>query len=453
MEKMDLNVSHYTKEDMMKLLQLNDVTISKSAIESSANAEIKKHEKNKSIVDFYEAIKSHLIGTLSDTATPTYQVDVAKGVINPDLKNTITRFINIDSSSRMELFPNNLSSDSFTFELTEPLQNVLSMSLYSAEIPQSWYNNSVKKGTTAAVLYVTYSNGTQYKSIIQIPDGNYSPLGLVSTVESTINSLLTNIALSISYSATTGKCVFVFTSLIELPESTDILVQIVWFDSAFENEVMLQTRLNSSLGWMLGFREAITSSIWNNSTAVMVPSSIVNCSGTKYVILALNDYKTNRINRSMIGVNTHPHTTIRQTHMYNDKLSLFKTSTSRIRALHSNPRTMSDAMLQSINAVSSQVNVKNRFAQYESSDAFAKISVKQIDWNRYDTTGITVFDNNPGRLIVEAGGPLQLQSREYFGPVEITNLFVGLYDDKGNVLGLNGMDWSCTLAVKSLYQY
>ena len=31
--------------------------------------------------------------------------------------------------------------------------------------------------------------------------------------------------------------------------------------------------------------------------------------------------------------------------------------------------------------------------------------------------------------------------REYFGPVELENLSVALYDDKGNLLGLNGMEF------------
>ena len=43
--------------------------------------------------------------------------------------------------------------------------------------------------------------------------------------------------------------------------------------------------------------------------------------------------------------------------------------------------------------------------------------------------------------------------REYFGPVDLVNLYVALYDDKGNILGLNGMEWSCSLTVKCIYQY
>ena len=446
---MDLDVSHYSNEDMMTLLHLDPSTLTKSDIDSAVNAELKKHEHHPTVLEFYKSIKNHLLSTFSDKPSPTYQVDVAKGIINPDLKNTIVRFINIDSSARMELFPNNLTSDSYTFELTEPLQNVLSMSLYSLELPQSWYTNSVWKGTTAFIMYITTSKGqTVYN--VSIPDGNYSTMGIVSTVEDSINALIKpSISVAMSLSPINGKCVMTFTS------TDDILVQITWFDSAFEYENMQETRSNSSLGWMLGFRESISTSISinNTSTFVLYASSIVDTSGTKYIIIALNDYKTNRINRSLIGVNTHPHITIRKPHVFDESLSIFKTATSRIRAIHASPRTMPDYKLQSINAISAQVNVKNRFAQYESSDAFAKVPVKKLDWNKTDNGNIVMLDGNPGRLIVESGGPLQLQTREYFGPVEITNLMVELYDDKGKLLGLNGMDWSMTLAVKSLYQY
>lgn len=448
---MDLDVSHYTPEDMMSLLGLDPLTLSRDTIENAVQSKLSKPGLRPEVIEFYKDMERRLSDTLPPTPTPTYQVDTAPGVLNPDLKNTVTRFINIDSSSRMELFPNNLSSDSFTFELTEPLQNVLSMSLYSVEIPQSWYNITAKKGTSAFIMYTTIELN-QTTSVIVVPDGNYSTLGILSTVQTAIAAQLpSSVTVTVDYSPTSGKCEFHF----QMNSPEQLLVQMVWFDSSFQYESMLETRVNSSLGWMLGFREAVSTSVWNaaQSVAVMQASSIVDPSGTKYVVLALNDYKTNRINRSMLGVNTHPHTLIKKTQVYQDGLSQFKTSTSRLRYLHASPRTVPDTTLQSINAISSQVNMKNRFAAYESSDAFAKIPLKKTDWNKMDTSGITITDNNPARLIVEAGGPLQMQSREYFGPVEITNLMVELYDDKGNLLGLNGMDWSCTLVVKSLYQY
>ena len=60
---------------------------------------------------------------------------------------------------------------------------------------------------------------------------------------------------------------------------------------------------------------------------------------------------------------------------------------------------------------------------------------------------------NTGNVYVEFGGSLQDNKRVYFGPVNIERMRITLYDDKGNVLNLNGGDWSVTLMSENLYQY
>ena len=58
-----------------------------------------------------------------------------------------------------------------------------------------------------------------------------------------------------------------------------------------------------------------------------------------------------------------------------------------------------------------------------------------------------------GETYVEFGGTLQDHKRTYFGPVNIERFRVKLMDDKGNVVNLNGADWSFTLISDNLYQY
>jgi hypothetical protein len=125
-----------------------------------------------------------------------------------------------------------------------------------------------------------------------------------------------------------------------------------------------------------------------------------------------------------------------------------------VNAISTDPRQLTTKQLYTINAISNQVTVNQRFLSYDSSETFAKIPIKKLDWAKYESgKGLTVIDNAPSKLIIADGGPLQLQTREYFGPVDIVSLTVGLYDDKGKLLGLNGMDWSFTLVVKCIYQY
>ena len=130
-----------------------------------------------------------------------------------------------------------------------------------------------------------------------------------------------------------------------------------------------------------------------------------------------------------------------------------KVSPTKVNALPSNPRNLTSKQIYTINAITEQTVPNNLIMGYDSSNGFAKIAVKRTDWGKTDSVGKTVILDVPNKLFVENGGPLQLQSREYFGPVDIYSLSVALYDDKGNLLGLNGMDWSFSLLAKCIYQY
>ena len=58
-----------------------------------------------------------------------------------------------------------------------------------------------------------------------------------------------------------------------------------------------------------------------------------------------------------------------------------------------------------------------------------------------------------GEGLVEFSGPIQVNERIYFGPVNIERLRIRLLNDKGHLLNLNGRDWSFTLQAELLYQY
>ena len=63
-------------------------------------------------------------------------------------------------------------------------------------------------------------------------------------------------------------------------------------------------------------------------------------------------------------------------------------------------------------------------------------------------TGLVVGDS-----LIEFSGPIQINERNYFGPVDIDKFRIQLLDDKGNVMNLNGMDWSFSIITEHLYQY
>jgi len=160
-------------------------------------------------------------------------------MINPDIKSTLSRLINIDSAYRSTITANN-TADSFVFELSEPLLNVVSLSLYSLEVPQSWYTISQTKGTSNFIFYLLDSTQTSttyipitYKLLITIPDGNYTTehfcnAVLTAITEALLANNITDISLDTftnSFDHNKGIFTFKFTST-----NPNYVIQFIWYD-------------------------------------------------------------------------------------------------------------------------------------------------------------------------------------------------------------------------------
>jgi hypothetical protein len=142
------------------------------------------------------------------------QLDYAKGVLNPLLKQTIKRIISIDSQYRET---KDLLSTEFTFNLSEPLRDVVALRLYSVQIPFTWYT----VGNNYGANYV-YLKGNapgidtgDFDYQIEIAPGNYTNQTLVDEIQSQIpivRSLYTDISFgltSISYDPNACKSTFI----------------------------------------------------------------------------------------------------------------------------------------------------------------------------------------------------------------------------------------------------
>jgi hypothetical protein len=111
--------------------------------------------------------------------------------LNPLLKQSIKRIICIDSQYRdVSIYPN---TNNFSFDLSEPLRDVVSLKLYSIQIPYTWYTISKSYGSNFFYLKGQtdgINNGLHdYK--IEIPAGNYTSDTLVKALNDTgIKSLL-----------------------------------------------------------------------------------------------------------------------------------------------------------------------------------------------------------------------------------------------------------------------
>jgi len=219
--------------------------------------------------------------------------------------------------------------------------------------------------------------------------------------------------------------------------------------------------------------------------------AILDLNGTKYLILAIDDYNQNHVNNSLVSISQFSNTLkIPSYYSYDlsytcitpaqqmailqqqggslEQLVAQVTASSIVDAQTNNPtnglliagkyerdytstqqilpdqpRTLTQAQIYTINQINKNGNnITNYLSKAPtSSDILAVLPVKT-------STGVPT-----GSLLVEFSGSLQDNIRTYFGPVNIERMAVKLLDDKGNVLNLNGNDWCVTLVCECLYQY
>ena len=444
--------------------------------------------------------------------TDTYNLPVKQDSLNPNLKNTIKRFINLDSQFRQYTSGIDSISTDYTCDLSDTLKNTINLSLYSYQISFSWYAIDNAYGNTCFWIYDIATNNTV---AISVPAGNYSQIGFTDILNSSFTLAgFSNFSTDpVNYNSNSGIITLnlyggewidplnpsggvVFT----ITEST----QIIFYDFSGTLRCNINcfsknnSYFNNTLGWLMGYRLPYLYVDPSGNEA----SSILDLTGTKYLILVIDDYNQNHVNNSLVSISQFnntikipsyptdiPYVCIPPSQQTNNLTELvtgvtldslfsnqsfnaengsfnptssssYFTTVSNVNglliggkyqqeytgtkiALPSAPRTLTNAQLQSINSIN---NNNNNLTNYlskapTSSDILAILPVKT-------STGVPT-----GSLLVEFSGSLQDNIRTYFGPVNIERMAIKLLDDKGNVLNLNGNDWCVTLIAECLYQY
>jgi hypothetical protein len=397
----------------------------------------------------------------------TFDVPIVQGSLNPTLKNTISRFVNLDSQFRP--YSNNTisSSTNYNITLSDQLTNTLSLRLYSYEIPFTWYVFDHSRGNTC--MWVQLADGSAIK--ISINPGNYSPADFViemnrAFADAGIQHTLGNPVECVSYSTNTGKISIDLNADDYMYASGIVSITSLLFHSntlTCTDELGNNTNyINRSLGWCMGFRET-SASLFADGTA-NVGESVADFFGTKYIIMALDDFNQNRINNGLVTITEPSSGEIKLPEYYSTDMPEYvipanseiaessstdliagkqsTTYTATQQLAPSAPRTLTNAQLYTINEINknraNNTNLKSRAPT--NSDIMAIIPLKR-----------TSFD--VGGVITELSGSLQDNPRTYFGPVNIDKMHVKLLDDHGNVLNMNGGEWCTTLIATCLYQY
>ena len=232
MSELDFNVNNYTISELLGIIELDDPT--SDDIINKTNYYIKDFSKKQKpeLVNFFQSIQTKLLQYMNQLETDAsetdakyskqteewikyealpqdnsvqkdkitdriqkidvyennhvpmnreqlgvnnnFQVPVVQDTLNPNLENITSRFINLDSQFRQSSGGSETMATDYTMDLSDPLTNVLSLRLYSIQIPYTWYTIDYIYGNTCFWVTNTGSSGTNTFKIF-IEPGNYSP--------------------------------------------------------------------------------------------------------------------------------------------------------------------------------------------------------------------------------------------------------------------------------------
>jgi hypothetical protein len=384
-----------------------------------------------------------------------------QGTINPNLKTQVERVVIVDSQYRTNIFPwaakdqtkPSFNTD-FTITLSEQLSNVTEITMESVNIPKSWYNFSSFIGNTCFEVQGIDSSGQLQEppSLIYIPDGNYEMNDLMTHLNNIAFDVSTNpIDLSFNYDSITNKCSF----SCNISDNSLNGYRITFFkpggflDVSGECHFCTTTSFsNNNFGWSTGWRitpdasGVVSFDILNQKK--IKAHAVPQIESISSLIIILDDYNKNRLNTGIIGASqqntklsfpSYRNETVADLSsclQVNDKKIQFYTKVA--------PRKLTQAQIYTINSIMiDRLKSKQRNTAPTTSDALCVIPIS------------SAIENNEN--IVLMSNQLSTNKREYFGPVDIERLRARLTDDNGNIVNLNGRDWSFTLRVKQLYQY
>lgn len=371
----------------------------------------------------------------------TYQVPVIQDVLNPNLKNITTRMVCADSQYRQNILPYSVGDPTspayntdYTFNLSEQLKNVISLKLYSVQIPTSWYAFDQASGNICFEYTVT---ATSITTTYSITPGNYSADQLKTAL---IALNIPNLTIAIQP----------YSNLFTFKSTTAASLTFYKENGMSDcsgNNCGLGPRINQNLGWNLGFRQEprLPPDTNAGNIVIQLPAGTLvtadvqpDTYGPKYFILTVDDYNHNHLNNGLVNIaNTSNKLSLPSYYNVSD----ISCNISPVLLAKSSPRTLTQAQLYSVNEIIiNRKQASNRLAGPTTSDVLALIPLR----------GVTSLRPDP---YIEFGPTLQSNERTYFGPVNIDRLRVRLLDDKGNLVNLHDHDWSFTLMVDQQYQY
>ena len=287
-----------------------------------------------------------------------FPTNIARSNLNNLKRKTITQTVILNSLFR-EDYENTISTD-FSLVLPYQFKNVLSVRLSSIQLPNVLYCFSTAKMNN--IFYVSENGvGVNASGPVLLPDGNYTLLELATALEDAINDQLVIVPPRFQVIAH------------ETTQKITILNNVNVFTLDFIKDIK-PADFNSTLGWILGFRN-----VEYSGSDAYTSDAVYNSVASDYIFFILNDFNNSQ--------------------------------SQNILAMYSK--------------------------SYIGNNILAMIPLTSNSFH-------ICFDN--GSDFIE-------KKREYFGPVNLQRLKIELRNQYGEILDLNGMDFSFSLEVELGYDW
>ena len=331
-----------------------------------------------------------------------------KSNMNPTERKTVKRNLNIDTLFRKNYYKTD--STHFLYTLPEPINNVVSMKITSVEIPYVWYTFSAANQSNEFTIHIynyvdpilMSQNATltpqTFSQVFQIPEGNYGSAELITAM----NNYFSNLAGVFSYfyfdvEDTSSKCIIRLKTFLESSSAYDELVKNSGPDFYFEVDFRIQsdpTRpIYKNAGWMLGFKHPLYKVVYDISG---IHNYIYLNNGKqnyRYYLMGESSYGNSMFNYFFIDVDD----------------------------FHKN--------------YSTNMHLSSTVDSYIGNTIMGRVQV------------ISGFNT----ILTNTSNDFVFKTREYFGPIKLEKLAIRIINRFGDVMNINGNDYSMLLEIEQLY--
>jgi len=313
--------------------------------------------------------------------------------------------VSIDSLFRQNY--NSSSSSNFIYKLPSPIKNVIKMSISAIEIPNFWYQYSMSEKTNQFTI-TTYNYATidpinpnnppiivPSKSYnIVIPDGNYNNVEMVILLMNYFKNIGEGLAyLIVSIDVNSGKTIFrarhpTDNRLMPSPydPNTPYYSPLFYYTLDFRVDPYPERPIYKNIGWSLGFTQPI------------------------YTVSCSNTYTTNYLSIPKISQMT-----------YNGYIS----SESAFGSSYYNYVFL---------------DIDDNNSTFSNDGIISCLSNSYLSGNNI-IARITIT-SAPNSINLTTSADCVFKTREYYGPVTIDMLNIRLLNRHGDIIPLNGNDFS-----------